>query len=92
MNLLIAIFNIRYMMNYRYIVQIAEVTNFKRDEAIDGLCHRFGLSEAARCRLVELRVRRGGAAEDYRRLTEHLELSADASWTAVSLIKKAGSL
>ena len=66
------------------------MTNFKRDEAIEALCARFSLSDAARCRLVELRVRRGAraVAEDHRRLAEHLALCAEASWALVALVKK----
>lgn len=42
----------------------------------------------ARCRLVELRVRRKGQ-EDHARLEEHLQLCSDPSFTTVSLVKKA---
>ncbi|CAK9090372.1 unnamed protein product [Durusdinium trenchii] len=65
------------------------VTNFKRDEHIDRLCEQYRLNDAARCRLVELRVRRPQSQEeDHRRLEEHLQMCEDTSFTAESLIKK----
>lgn len=65
------------------------VTNFKRDENIDRLCEQYKLNEAARCRLVELRVRRKSTQEeDHARLHGHLKLCSDPSYTAVSLVKK----
>lgn len=65
------------------------VTNFKRDENIDRLCEQYKLNEAARCRLVELRVRRKSTQEeDHARLQGHLQLCSDPSYTAVSLVKK----
>eukprot|EP00435_Cladocopium_sp_Y103_P045881 s406_g13.t1 len=65
------------------------VTNFKRDENIDRLCEQYKLNDAARCRLVELRVRRKSTQEeDHARLQEHLKLCSDPSYTAVSLVKK----
>lgn len=65
------------------------VTNFKRDEHIDRLCEQYKLNEAARCRLVELRVRRKSTQEeDHARLQGHLQLCSDPSYTAVSLVKK----
>ncbi|CAJ1462144.1 unnamed protein product [Effrenium voratum] len=67
----------------------AEVANFRRDENIERLAERFALEDSAKCRLVELRVRRKNLLEqDLARLAEHLELSSEPSFTAVSLVKK----
>ncbi|CAE7239358.1 SRP54, partial [Symbiodinium necroappetens] len=64
-------------------------TNFKRDEKIDRFVEEHSLSEAARCRLVELRVRRKAEQdEDLRKLAQHLCICADRSFTAISLVKK----
>merc|ERR1711957_93240 len=47
------------------------------------------MGDEVRCRLVEMRVKRGSTqVEDHKRLRQHLENCEDASYTAVSLIKK----